>query len=277
MKGVWPTAYEQQVLYDIHAWRSRKPGLIGWGVEKANKGLRCVTNLAFSVPGAQWIIDNVVAGLLQVVNELAQDTVWRESIYAEYRKRGYPVQCADDIQSLDLRAVDTTLQGVDIKYRSVTAAQGVAAGIAGVAGVIPDVVGLVALSLRAAGEYATYCGYDMTLDTERWYALHILHAEAQSASDKHLEDLAPATVVSQALADQHTKKTVEQVAVSTSIRRVTRALGQRLTTAKLAQVVPMAGALIGGGVNALYTKRVCTAALHLYRERRLLESYPFLR
>ena len=47
----------------------------------------------------------------------------------------------------------------------------------------------------------------------------------------------------------------------------------RLTKAKLAQGVPIMGAVVGGGFNAYYTARVCDAAYHLYRERFLAEKY----
>ena len=50
-------------------------------------------------------------------------------------------------------------------------------------------------------------------------------------------------------------------------------MGTRLAKAKLAQLVPAAGAIVGGGFNALYTKRVCDAAYCLYLERRLLQKY----
>ena len=38
----------------------------------------------------------------------------------------------------------------------------------GSTGVLPDVLGLVALNLRAAGEYACYCGYDVSDLTQRF-------------------------------------------------------------------------------------------------------------
>ena len=277
MEAKQPTAFEQAVLREIHAWKTRRLGLMGKAVKKVNDSLQEVTDLALQVPGAQWTIDNVLAGLLRLVNELAQDTLWREAIYADYRKRGYAVYSTKDIRTLSLRTVNRALKSLDIKYRSVTAAQGVAAGIAGGAGVIPDVVGLVALNLRAVGEYATYCGFDMARDHERSFALQILHAQAQQEGEERNEEgLVPVSAVSQALANRHAKQTVQQVAVSTSMGSVIRALGKRLTAFKLAQGIPMAGALIGGGTNALYTTRVCTAALHLYRERRLLEKYPHI-
>jgi len=272
---VEPTPYEKQILQEIHAWRQRQPGPWGRVVARANKEVRKVTDLAFKVPGVQWTVDNVAAGLLRVTNELVQDTVWQESIYAAYRRQGHPVKDAKDIHTLGLRAIEDTLEGADIKYRALTGVQGVAAGAAGIAGLIPDIVGLVALNLRAAGEYATYYGFDMTEERERWFALHILDAEAQyTATNDGAEGRAQVGEVSRALANRYTKDTVRQVAMSVSVRGIARTLGRRLTLIKLGQSVPLAGALIGGGVNVLYTQRVCTAALHLYRERRLMERYP---
>lgn len=279
MQGLQPTAFEQQVLREITTWKTRQPSPMGRAVAIANAGLQQVTGLAFRVPGLQWTIDNVFAGLLQLVNELAQDTVWQEGIYAAFHRQGYSVRSIEDIRDLELEAADRAMRSVDVKYRAVTAAQGVAAGVAGLAGIVPDVVGLVALNLRAVGEYATCCGFDMAQAHERTFALQILNAQASAAKmgdrrQRQEEGLVPLRHVSRAVADHHTRQTAQQVAVSASVKGLTRALGKRLTIIKLAQVVPMAGALIGGGTNALYTTRVCSAALHLYRERRLVERYP---
>jgi hypothetical protein len=52
-----------------------------------------------------------------------------------------------------------------------------------------------------------------------------------------------------------------------------KALAIRLTKAKLAQLIPAAGAAIGGGFNAHYTSKVCDAAYFLYRERFLARKY----
>ena len=258
------------MLREIHEWKTRTPGPIGKAVSKVNKGIHHVTSLPLRIPGVKWTIDHFVAGVLRILNELAQDTVARQNIFAEYRKRGFEVYSTRDIRNLTLRAADTTIQGVNTKYRSVTGVQGVAAGAAGLAGIAPDVLGLVAFNLRAAGEYGTYFGFDMSDESERLFALQILDAQVQvpGTFTAREED------VSQSLAATHTQQTVQQVAVSASVKGVARTLGQRLTAIKLAQVVPVAGAMIGGTTNALYTQRVCTAALHLYRERRLLEKYP---
>ena len=269
-----PTEYEREILGEIYQWRTRKAGWIGRAFGSVNRSLRSVTSLVSGVPGVAWTIDNVVTGLVRATNELMQDSLWRASIYKAYQKAGHAVEAVDDIRALELDVINKTLRGKDIKYRSVTAAQGAAAGFAGLAGVLPDVIALVALNLRAAGEYATYCGYDMRRAEERRFALQILYVASPPPECGEEEALVSLRGMPRSIAQQQTMQTIEQVAVSGSIRGIARALGIRLTQSKLAQLIPMAGALVGGGFNAFYTTRVCEAALHLYRERRLLEKYP---
>ena len=269
-----PSEYEQQVLREIHSWRTQTPGPLGEVVAQVNKGLRKVTDLALKVPGAQWAVDNVAPGLLSVTNEMVQDTVWQSSIYDAYCKRGYHVEKPADIRALKLREVEKTLEGAGVKYRALSAVQGAAAAVAGLAGIVPDVVGLVAMNLRAVGEYATYYGYDIRKDKERTFALHILDAEARTAAEGDSKGRAQVEEVSRELANYYTKGTIKQVAVSASLRGLAATLGRRLTLIKIGQTIPLAGVLIGGGVNILYTQRVCNAARQLYRERHLMGHYP---
>ena len=261
------------MLDEIQEWKHPTLSRLGQAVDRFNRSLHGATDLVRKVPGVDWAIDNVVSGLLRLTNEIVQDSVWREAIYKEYQAAGHPVHTPDDVHLLDLEAVDAVLKGLDTKYRALAAAQGAAAGYSGLAGIVPDVVGLVALNLRAAGEYATYCGYDITDPAERYYALQILNVVSQPSAAEREDALVPLDTVSHAIARQQTVKTVQEVAVSGALRGVARALGARLTRAKLAQLLPMAGAFVGGGFNAYYTTRVCDAAFHLYRERRLIEKY----
>ena len=268
-----PSAYERQALREIQQWKTPKVGWLGKTVDRFNQGLRGVTDLVRKVPGVDWTIENVVSGLLRLTNEIMQDTVWRTAIYEEYRTAGHTVEGPDDIRGLDLEIIDSVVAGLDTKYRAVTTAQGAAAGFAGLPGILPDVLGLVALNLRAAGEYATYCGYDVMEPTERLYALQILHVVSLPPDAKREAALVPVSHVSHSIARHQTVQTVEQAAVSGSIRGIAKALGTRLTKVKLAQLLPMTGAFVGGGFNGYYTTRVCDTAYHLYRERLLVDKY----
>ncbi|MDX1547751.1 MAG: EcsC family protein [Rhodothermales bacterium] len=266
--------YERRALREIALWKS--PDRMGWFgdlVTRVNRTLHDATELIRKLPGVDWTIDNVVSGILRLTNEVVHDSVWREGIYREYRAAGHPVHGPADVQALRLEAVDEVLGGLDTKYRALAAAQGAAAGYAGAAGILPDVLGLVALNLRAVGEHAATCGFDVADPHERYFALQILNLVSQPTDASKQAALVPLIRVSHAVARQQTVQTVEQYAFVGAIRNAARALGLRLTGAKAAQILPMTSALVGGGFNAYYTSKVCDAAYFLYRERWLIQKH----
>ena len=263
-----PSAYERKVMRQLDGWRSQRPSWAQRQVRRLNAPLRHVSDLAFKVPGVAWSVDHLVGGLVRCANEIAQDTLIRDHTLNAYRERGHEVDSLAELRLLDLEEVDAVLEGLDTRYTSVTAAHGAVAGFAGFAGLIPDLVALVSLNLRATGQIATCCGYDMTLGFERTYALQVLRAASERTAATETD--APA------IARLHTAQTVEQLALSGSIRGAARALGTRLVQSKMAQIVPVAGMVAGGGFNAYYTARVCETARFLYRERRLRDKYPHL-
>lgn len=265
--------YEQEALREIHLWKEPRMGWFGKTVQRVNKTLHAATDLVRQVPGVDWTIDNVVAGLLRVMNEIVQDTVWRDAIYDEYRTAGHPITLETDIHQLDLEYVDARLDGLVAKYRAVAATEGAMTGYAGAAGILPDVVALVAINLRAVGEYATYCGFDLSDVSERYFALQVLNAVSQPTDAAKQAALVPVIRVSHAIARHQTLQTIEQYTVSQAIRNAARGLGIQLTRGKLAQVVPVVGAAVGSGFNAYYTSKVCDAAFFLYRERLLMMKY----
>ncbi len=269
----FPSPYEQEALREIQLWKEPKMGWFGDTVQRVNKTLHLATDLVRQIPGVDWTIDNVVAGLLRVMNEIVQDSVWRDVIYDEYRDAGHTINSETDIHQFDLETVDGRIAGLDTKYRALAAAEGAAAGYAGAAGILPDVVALVALNLRAVGEYATYCGFDIAEVSERYFALQVLNAVSQPTDSAKQAALVPVIRVSHALARQQTLQTIEQYTVTQAIRNAARGLGIQLTKGKLAQVVPVVGAAVGGGFNAYYTSKVCDAAFFLYRERLLMMKY----
>ncbi len=268
-----PSAYERRSYAEIELWKTPDMGWFGWAVDRVNGAVHRVTDLARKVPGVDWTIDNVVSGLLRLTNEMVQDSVQTQRIYASYREAGYPVFGMTDITALDLEAVDTALQGLDTKYRALAAVEGAAAGYAGAAGVVPDIVALVALNLRAAGEYAAYCGFDISDPVERLYALNVLNGVSAPSDVAKQISLMPVIRVSHRMAREGAALAMEQFALTRAIQNVARALGTRLTAAKMAQIVPVTGAVVGSGFNAYYTSKVCDAAFNLYRERFLLRKY----
>lgn len=269
-----PSPYEQAAWQAIQDWK--RPARRTWWTRTMNRVGQTwneVTEQVRRVPGVDWTIDNIVVGLLDLTNEITQDSVWLDAIYQEYRNAGHEVHTHADLQRLDLQHIDDRLAGLSTKYRALAVAEGAATGYAGAAGIMPDIIALVSLTLRAVGEYAAYCGFDIRDPHERLRALHLLDRVSQPGDQAKTMALAPVVRVSKGLAFRQGLQVIEQTAITGAIRNITKALGLNLTRAKLAQVVPVTGAVIGGSYNLLYTRKVCDAAYHLYRERYLLEKY----
>ena len=185
-----PTIFERKMLRRIGRWRTRKVGVLEQAMAAANRRIREGGGIARRIPGFEWSVDNVAVGLLRTTNEFAQESVWQEAILEEYCRAGHEVRGVEDVRALDLEIVHTAVRGLTVKYGSVTAAHGAAAGLAGFAGIVPDVIGLVAFNLRAAGEFATYCGYNIRESPERLFAVQILY----HVSDPAPRSLEPALV-----------------------------------------------------------------------------------
>jgi hypothetical protein len=79
--------------------------------------------------------------------------------------------------------------------------------------------------------------------------------------------------IAQDVARKRAWEQLNQHAFVQVVQQISKALGIRLTKDKLAQVIPVTGAVIGGGFNEYFTWNVCQAAYFLYRERFLAEKY----
>jgi hypothetical protein len=265
--------YEKSALEAIQAWRNPPSSWWSDATKQAQVAWNDVTDLVHKIPGVDWTMENVVSGLLELVNEITQDSVWTDAVLKDFHSRGVHLHALGDIRTLDLEQVDAALRGLDTKYVGLATAEGAATGLAGAAGIVPDIVALVSINLRAAGEIATYCGFDMLQPEERVKALRVLDEVAKPGNNRKNVTLSPAIRTASRMARQQGTQILEQIGVGNAVEGLLRRLGVNLTEKKLAQMVPVTGAFLGGGLNYLYTTSVCQTATNLYRERFLFEKY----
>ncbi len=268
------SAYEKRAITEIHAWKNPKitwfeqaMRVIGWPLDKAG-------GVVVGAPGIGWVIEKSVAGIISVANEVAQWSVRPEAIYQEFRDGGHRgIRKSADILKLDVEEVDKTIGWLAAKYKSIALVEGAAAGLAGLPGIPPDIIALVALNLRAIGEYGTYYGFDVSSQHERLFAMNVLGLASSPSNAAKTVAMAQLVKIAREVAKKKAWKDLEKHAFVKVIQLVAKALGIRLTKAKLAQTIPLAGAAVGGGFNAYYTAKVCDAAYYLYRERFLASKY----
>ena len=268
------TEYEKTAVISIHEWKNPQIGWFGKAMEIINWPLEKAGDLITEVPGVDWVIEKTVGGLVSLLNELAHWSVRPDAIYEEYRVAGFEyIKTPSDIFSLDLKDVDRVTGWLGAKYKALATVEGAAVGYVGLLGIPPDIIALITLNQRAIGEYATYYGFDISSQQERLFALNILGLASSPNDTAKQVAMAQLVRIAKDVARKKAWKELERRSFVRIIQIISRSLGIRLTKAKLAQIVPVTGALVGGGFNAYYTSNVCDAAFYLYRERFLAEKY----
>lgn len=265
--------YDQQALAEVNAWRAPSESAISKFLKPVTRRVEQASDWAADTRLGVVIL-KAIAGTVAVVNDGAAWSVRTGAILSEYQGDGHGgIRQLSDIHSLELERVEKTVGYLAAKYRALALAEGTAAGSLGLPGMALDIPALVALALRAVNEYATYYGYDVALESERYVALTVLAVATggdSAAKQVAMTEVAKATVMA---AKKKSWDELQRVALVRLIQKVAEQLGIRLTKAKLAQVLPVVGGAIGGGFNAWYISKVCFAARMVYRERFLREKY----
>jgi hypothetical protein len=279
-----PSEYERKAIHAIHAWKNPQIGWFGKAWETINWPLSKASTAIEKMPGfkwakakgkapIEWVLQKTVGGLVTLLNDAAQWSVRPKAIYSDFAKSGIDVKSRSDIFDLDLEQIDRALGWLDVKYKSIAAAEGGTTGAAGLPGIPVDIVAIVGINLRAIGEYATYCGFDVSAQSERLFAMNVLALASSPTDSAKQAALAQLVRIAKDVAAKKAWKKLEEHSFVNIVKKIAAALGQRLTKAKLAQVIPYLGAGVGVGFNTYFTAKVCEAAFFLYRERFLAEKY----
>jgi hypothetical protein len=273
--------YEESALAEIHKFKhpdetfwGRVGGIVGKPFEWAADGAMWTLD-AF---GLKRLVDSAMQGFLSLVTDGAAWTVQVGAIRKALKEvAGRDINDFQQGKALHLCDCDKAIAGMATKYKLLATAEGFGCGMAGLPGIPVDIVALLSLNLRAIAETAVYYGFDPELEHERVYALLILGlgATGSGASEVAAKQvlIAECAKVTKAVAQRVTWKKLEDMLLVRVAQRVFERLGVRLTKQKLAEAVPVAGAAIGAGVNALFTANVCFAAYMMYRERHLVEKH----
>lgn len=266
--------YDEHSLKEIQAWKNPAIGWFGQAMKVINQPLDKAGDLLLDTPGVGFAIKKSIEGLVSVCNDAAQWSVRPEAIFKEFRDSGnHGINGHEDIVNLDLAEVDKVVGWLSAKYKGIALVEGAGTGVAGLPGIAVDIPALITLNLRAIGEYAAYYGFDTTTQQERLFAYNILGLASSPTDASKTVAMAQLVKIAQDVAKKSAWETLEKSVYVRIIQEIAKALGIRLTKAKLAQTIPFVGAAVGGGFNAYFTMRVCDAAYYLYRERFLAQQY----
>ena len=168
------SAYDRRALDEIHQWKTPELSWFGQAMRAVDWPLAKASDWLLDQPLVGEAIRKAISGVVGVCNDAAQWSVRKEAIYDGFRRGGHALETPADLTSLELEDIDRVVGFLDAKYKGLAAVEGAATGVAGLPGIFVDLPALVTLTLRAIGEYATYYGFDVTVQHERLFAMNVL-------------------------------------------------------------------------------------------------------
>lgn len=289
------SAYERTAYDRLTAPAQEVHSLVPqWARDTASRVNRSVQAGAKKLPGNEAIADayaKAAKGLMDFTTGSGMHSVSLHASIARHQKRGNDVAQNSDFLKLDLRQCDEVLPNRKRLHQLTAVVEGAAASLmitgatvsATVSGgttaavalgtVAADSVAVMAGLGRIIGEVAVAYGFDPNLPEEELFALQVLGLGMAVGSSARATALASLSRLTQQMMRQATWTQLNQHVLVGVINRAFGTMGLNLTQRKLAQVVPVAGVLISGGVNLQLVRRVHDAAAQAYRLRFLTEKY----
>lgn len=262
--------------------------------ELASRIGRAVQMGASKVPGNEAVAEayaRAAKGLMDFTTGNGLHSVTLAASMKRHQKEGHQVERSEDFFLLDLRQCDEMLPNRKRRHEIVAVAEGTAASLlitgATVSSTVSGgttwaiVLGTVAADSvlvmaglgRVVGEVAVAYGFDPNLPEEEVFALQVLGLGMAVESGAKAAALASLSRLTQDMMRRATWTQLNEHILVGVIQQAFTRMGLGLTQKKLAQVVPVAGVVISGGVNLQLLDRVHKAAMQAYRLRFLTVKY----
>ncbi|MEN3535571.1 EcsC family protein [Microbispora sp. ZYX-F-249] len=155
---------------------------------------------------------------------------------------------------------------------STTVSGGTTAGVA-VLAVASDAVMSMALLGRAVAEVAVHYGYDPREPGEELFLMGVLNYSMASSSTSKTAALASLSRLTQTMMRRATWNQLGKEPLVQVIQQIFKLLGLRLTKARLANVVPIAGGILAAGLSFTMLYSAVDDATRLYRARYLADKH----
>jgi len=295
---------------EIQRWKDTqmrpiRPRVISQRVRSAALApLGKAVSIARKVPGGEALtrtVSSAALGLVELAASASEASVRRKRILKAYRSVGFDVRTLQDIRSLALDDVLAVKPRLSLAYSTTAAAEGAVSGVFASGGSLAAVLGMgvasapgvgvtasamavdittfLAAATRLVAHTAAYYGYDSEDPSERLFSTMVLSQAidpAGSGRDFVVEKQATMLAFNQVMRDLARKGSLESLggsAIVSAMKTLFSAMGVRLASRKLAQIVPVAGIVVSAGLNAALMRTIGETADHLYRERFLAERY----
>jgi len=253
------TPYEQARLAELQQWLAKPPGLVARGFGRTTSPLvRAIK---------PWAPEAALQRAFSLASQAGSRPAWRKQMLSDLALdeaaalRDWPLEDCDDIWRKVRRRMMLTAGGT-----------GAVTGLGGAAGWVLDVPALLVLALEGIHRSALCYGFEPEDDQVPLAIFSLAAANNMREKQAAWQAALVAQIDSRQMLgglERSFNQSFAKHAVAVGIHQVARQLGLNLGRRKVLGMVPLAGALVGGSVNAWYLRDVVMASRYVFHALRL--------
>lgn len=259
------TEYEKQARKDVESWRYDEASLLQQVFDWAMRPIDWLVKQV--VPES--MIDQASDAISRFLSTLSEASTWtydEGSILKEARARGLEIEKLEDLRDQQLEELDKLAKAQFSENTIMAAIEGGGTGLGGVALIVADIPLLFTINLRLIQQIGASYGFSIRNPQYRPLVLAIFNVAASGSQKAKSEATREMSVAAAAFAhDLEYKGRSSSDTFQEQNRHLPREIAKNLIGRKLGQMIPVAGAAVGAGINYWFTMQSAEAAYMLFR------------
>jgi hypothetical protein len=258
--------YERGVQREIERWeRGGQDSLFAQALDLAMRPLDWAMD-RFVPEGVVNALGEALNAALGTLNDASEWTYDAADLLGKARAQGIEAEAVEDLRDRPLEDLDRLARSLVSQNTIMAALSGGGAGLGGALFVAADIPVLFTVNFRLIQQIGAAYGFPMRGPEFKPLVLAIFNVAASGSREAKSDALRELSVAGAAFAHgSGYKGRPAQGTFREQIGHVPREIAKSLAARKLAQMIPVAGAAVGAGVNYWFTDQTAEAALMLFR------------
>ncbi len=257
------TPYEKNVQREIEKWHQAQGNLIAQALSWAAKPMDWVVERV-----SPEIIDqasDAVERFLTLLNDASEWTYDAADVLAEARRRGLQAERIETLRAQPLEELDPLARSFFTQNAVLAAVEGGGTGLGGAMLIAADIPLLFTINFRLIQQIGAAYGFSLKGEASRPLVLAIFNVAAAGSKDARNDALREISVAAAAFAHESGYRGRVSGTLRDQNRHIPREIAKNIVGRKLAQLIPLAGAAVGAGINYWFTLQTAEAAFMLFR------------
>ncbi len=256
--------YERKVRREIESWQHGDAGLVtkvlNWAMQPVDWVVRRVVNEEMEAQA-----DEAVTGFLALLNDASEWTYDVSAVLEEAKRQGVTAESVEELRDAPLDILDKIAKEHTTENALLAAVEGGGTGLGGAFLIAADIPLLFTINLRLIQQIGASYGFDMSGPDYRPLVLSIFNVASSGSKEAKHDAVREVGVAGAALARDMEYRGRVSGSFREQNRHLPREIAKNIIGRKIAQMIPIAGAAVGAGINYWFTTETAETAFMLMR------------